>query len=176
LQWIDTRPLRDSIKDTLQEPPRTALERATWSRLVAQHQFVRVYPSTDCVRSLMSYTQFVNSELQLFSAQQRREINIMNTSRPLKDCAREAREMDAATIDAGGLYVFLNWALRPDYNARWKDQPGCRSFEFGVACTRNWGPLERAPLVSAEAKFYENLDPIPWQRRRDPARTGTARP
>jgi hypothetical protein len=168
LQWLDTRPMREMVAQATEQAPQTALDRSTWASLISRHRFVRVYPTVDCVRAPMSHTQFINSELQLFAAQQKREINIMNTSRPGKDCDREAREMASATVTDGGLYVFLNWSLQPGAAARWKGQPGCRSFEYGVACTRDWGGLETAALVDASSDFYAKLDPVPWQRRRLP--------
>lgn len=168
LQCLDTGPMRDMVARATEQPPRMALERASWAPLIDSHRFVRVYPTVDCVRSAMSYTQFINSELQLLAAQHKRDINIMNTSRPGKDCAREEREMMSTTIEPGGLYVFLNWALRPGAASRWKGDTDCREFEHGVACTRDWNGLKNATLVDPGSDFYAKLDPVPWHRRRAP--------
>jgi hypothetical protein len=168
LQWLDTRPMRAMVAQATEQGPRMALERASWAPLIGGHRFVRVYPTVDCVRSVMSYTQFMNSELQLLAAQQNREINIMNTSRPGTDCAREERDMASATIEPGGLYVFLNWALHPGSNSRWKGNANCREFQHGVVCTRTWNGLETAALVDRASDFYAKLDPVPWNRRRAP--------
>lgn len=105
LQFVDVRPMQAGLRGVTAAQAASTIDRAAWSRLIAEHVQVFEFPSFECgglfgqgvpggaLRAL---------EIEWIAAQQNKPLNSAYLARFTKDCARE-REDAAANLQQPGL-------------------------------------------------------------------------
>ncbi|MGH8222267.1 MAG: DUF6311 domain-containing protein [Woeseiaceae bacterium] len=155
LQLFDTAPLRANVSQYTRgsESEKDLLDRATWNYLISNHDGVQVLPSFPCRSWHQEDLRNLDLSLQLLAAKNNVRINSVfisgNRTRSTKDCGKERDSVVDLQPTARDLYVFFSDHYSPSVVRRLFGDRGCRRFEQGYACTRQWHALERARDLSA---------------------------
>jgi hypothetical protein len=105
LQFVDVRPMQAGVRAATASPAATTIDRAAWSRLLAEHTQVFEFPSFECgglFGAEIPGGKFRALEIDWIAAQQNKPVNSAYLARFSKDCARE-REDATANLQRPGL-------------------------------------------------------------------------
>lgn len=105
LQFVDVRPMQAGLRSVTATATAPTIDRAAWSRLLAEHAQMFEFPSFECGGLFGADAPggaLHALEIEWLAAQQNKPVNSAYLARFSKDCARE-REDAAANLQQPGL-------------------------------------------------------------------------
>ena len=146
LQVIDAFPRIQSVRQYSSEPDLDLIQEPRFDSWLRQHHRVFQFPSFACgglQTSLRAWgdTAATNREIQTQLAAARAGVvtNSVRVSRPLKDCASEAKWSESPGLEDGVLYLIAYEAIKATPALQGiADSSACERLEWWVACSTRW--------------------------------------